>query len=636
MITLLLATILTVADSTVYPVLNHDRPAGSMVVTRRGDTTSVRFVFTDRNRGTRVFSRYVIHDGRILSIENRPVLSDDRLGDPTSRVEMVGDSIRQWTPTRTVTEARKNDVYYATGFSPFDQVLLAQHLLKQPGHTAKLPGNSTAHLEIVKELSVPTSRGSERVRLVSIDRGFGPSPQMIWLDRDDNLFATEVSWFMTVKPGAEPALPALRRTEFAVRDAEAESLNKRLQKTTSGTVAIVNGDVFDSERGSMRPHTTVLVRGDRIVAVGPSDSVTVPQGATIIDAAGKTVMPGMWEMHGHMQLTSEGTSGPMQLSYGITTVRDLASDPDVAVSERDRAQAGVIASPHMVLAGFIEGPGKWAGPTPVLVRTEDEARQWVARYDSLGYKQIKVYNLVHPDLIPTIAAEAHKRGMRLSGHIPRGLSVPDAVQLGFDEVNHAAFLFSTFYQDSLYVPTMRAYSAVATAVAPNIDVDGPEMTRLIDVLKQRGTVIDGTFAVWITSAGTGIGQAVGAGVPADAQKADANYMKLLKRLYDAGVPLVAGTDNFGSGSYDTELELYEKAGIPAPVVLQIATIGAAGVMKDDKDYGSLAAGKVADIIVVNGRPIDHVSDVRKVETVIRAGRVYDAQAIRVAMGLARR
>jgi imidazolonepropionase-like amidohydrolase len=635
MIPLLLAASVALADSTVYPVLNHDRLAGSMVVARQGDTTTVRFVFTDRNRGTRLFSRYVIHDGRILSIENRPVLADERLGEPTFRLEIVGDSIRQWTPARTSSAPLQRDVFYATGFSPFDQVLLARHLLKQPGRTAKLPGNASARLEVVKELSVPTAHGSERIRLVSIDRGFGPAPQMIWLDRDDNLFATEVSWFMTVKPGAEPSLPTLRKTEFAVRDAEAEALNKRLVKPTSGTVAIVNGDVFDSERGVMRPKTTVLVRGDRIVAVGPSDSVTVPQGATIIDAAGKTVMPGMWEMHGHMQLTSEATSGPMQLSFGITTVRDLASDIDVAVSERDRAQTGAIAGPHMVLAGFIEGPGKWAGPTAVLVRTEDEARRWVARYDSLGYKQIKVYNLVHPDLIPTIAAEAHARGMRLSGHIPRGLTVPNAIELGFDEVNHAAFLFSTFYQDSLYVPTMRAYSAVATSVSPNIDVDGPAMTQLIDVLKRHGTVIDGTFSVWITSAGTGIGQAVGAGVPADTRKADANYMRLLKRLYDAGVTLVAGTDGFGSTTYDTELELYEKAGIPAPVVLQIATIGAARVMKDDKDYGTLAAGKIADVIVVNGRPADHVSDIRKVETVIRAGRVYDAQELRKATGLAR-
>src|SRR5215468_3575184 len=104
MITLLLAATLTVADSTVYPILNHDRLAGSMVVRHNGDTTTVRFVFTDRNRGTRAFSRYVMRDGRILSIENRPILPDDRLGDPTFRLEIVGDSVRQWTPARATSD----------------------------------------------------------------------------------------------------------------------------------------------------------------------------------------------------------------------------------------------------------------------------------------------------------------------------------------------------------------------------------------------------------------------------------------------------------------------------------------------------------------------------------------------------
>src|SRR5690349_4970319 len=138
MIPLLLAASVALADTTVYPVLNHDRLAGSMVVARQGDTTTVRFVFTDRNRGTRLFSRYVIHDGRILSIENRPVLADERLGEPTFRLEVVGDSIRQWTPARTSVAPLQRDVFYDTGFSPFDQVLLARHLLKQPGRTAKL------------------------------------------------------------------------------------------------------------------------------------------------------------------------------------------------------------------------------------------------------------------------------------------------------------------------------------------------------------------------------------------------------------------------------------------------------------------------------------------------------------------
>ncbi|MEP6491241.1 MAG: amidohydrolase family protein [bacterium] len=640
LITLLAATIFGAADSTVYPILNHDRLAGTMVVTRSGDSVRVRYIYTDRNRGTRLEMRYVIRGDSVIALESRPVLPDDRAGDPTIRVEIVGDSVRQWTAGRTTMTKADAGTYYTITFTPFDQARLAKHLLRQPGHTARLSANSTAHLEVVAEATVPTSHGNEHVRLVTIANSNGnigsTTPQAIWLDSHDDLFVTEISWFMTVKPGAEPALPALRKLEMAFRDAQAEALNKRLQKATSGTIAIKNGDLFDSERGVMMPRTTIIIRGDRIAAVGPAESTPVPSDATVIDATGKTIMPGMWEMHGHMQLTSETLSSPMQLSFGLTTVRDLGSDPDVAMSQRDRSQAGRLAAPRAILSGFIDGPGKWAGPTPIIVRTEAEARAWVAKFDSMGYKQIKLYNLVHPDLVPTFAAEAHKRGMRLSGHIPRGLSVPAAVELGFDEVNHAAFLFSTFFQDSLYVPTMRAYSLVATNVAPTVDVDGKPMTDLIDFLKRKNTVIDGTFSVWITSAGSNVAAAVGAGVSSNAEKSDANYLRLLRRLYDAGVTLVPGTDNFGSITFDMELELYEKAGIPAPAVLQIATIGSARVMKDDKDYGSVTVGKIADVIVINGKPAEHVSDVRKVEQVIRAGRLYDAEDLRIATGLSRR
>jgi imidazolonepropionase-like amidohydrolase len=356
----------------------------------------------------------------------------------------------------------------------------------------------------------------------------------------------------------------------------------------------------------------------------------VPAGATVIDATGKTVVPGLWDMHGHFQLASQTTYGISQLAYGVTSVRDLASDLDVAVAHRDRAQSGDILGPHAVLAGFIEGPGRWAGPSEVIVRTEDEARAWVAKYDSLGFKQIKVYNLVHPDLIPTIASEAHRRGMRLSGHIPRGITVPAAVQLGFDEVNHAAFLFSTFYQDSLYVPRMRAYSLVATIVAPNVNVDGSEMTSLIDVLKAHNTVIDGTFNIWIRSAGSQ--SPVGAGEAVDVEKANRNYLRLIKRLFDAGVTLVPGTDNPSSSTYHTELEVYERAGVPAPQVLQMATIISARVMKDDKDYGSVAPGKVADLLLIDGKPAERVADLRKIDRVMRAGKLLDPKDLFAAIG----
>jgi hypothetical protein len=326
-------------------------------------------------------------------------------------------------------------------------------------------------------------------------------------------------------------------------------------------------------------------------------------------------------MHTHFQTSSASGGTILQLATGITSIRDLAADTDVGVAIRDRANAGRVLSPRTILAGFIEGPGAWAGPSDVLARNEAEARAFVAMYDSLGYKQIKLYNLLHPDLVPTIATEAHKRGMRLSGHVPRGISVSAAVNLGFDEINHAAFLFSDFFQDSLYWPTMRAYSAVASVVAPNFNVDSPEMTALINHLKAKGTVIDGTFNLWM-----GRGALTGQGNPGAT-----HYARLLKRLFDAGVPIVAGTDNNTGSTFILELELYQHSGIPAPAVLQIATIGAARVMKDDRDYGSIAVGKVADLIVVNGRPAERVSDLRNLEQVIRAGRVYQPAALRSAV-----
>src|SRR6185436_7800099 len=188
----------------------------------------------------------------------------------------------------------------------------------------------------------------------------------------------------------------------------------------------------------------------------------------------------------------------------------------------------------------------------------------------------------------------------------------------------------TFYQDSLYVPTMRAYSLVASTVAANIDVDGPAMTGLIELLKAHNTIIDGTFSVWIASAGTGIAQSVGAGVSPDVQKADANYLRLIRRLYDAGVTMVPGTDNFAGTTYNSELEVYERAGLPASFVLQMATIISARVMKDDRDYGSIAPGKVADLIIVNGKPAERLSELRKVEQVIRGGRLFNIQELKAA------
>jgi imidazolonepropionase-like amidohydrolase len=636
------AVTIAAADTITYPVLNHGRPAGEMIVIRSGDSVVVRYRYIDRNRGQRSETRYRFAPrGELVAAEVRPMTLDGQPAGPPQGFEVAGDSVRWFgrvggagrggrgggggggrgetgAPVPTATK-RESNVMYRVGGTPFDQVLVARYLLAQPNRTGRLYPNVTASAEITREATVTTRAGSQRVRFVTVSiPGNGPTPSGVWLDAKNDLFAGEVSWFITVRPGAERALPALRAVEIAYRNGQAEALARRLTKPVTGALVIRNGDVFDSERAVVMPRTTVVIQGDRITAVGPTDAVAVPAGATVIDATGKTVIPGLVDAHTHFQLTSQSTSTVLELAGGITTIRDMAADVDIAVSHRDRANAGTILSPRVILAGFLEGPGAWAGPSDVLVRTEDEARAWIARYDSLGYKQIKLYNIIHPDLVPTIAAEAHKRGMRLSGHIPRGLSVPAAIELGFDEIQHGAFLFSTFFQDSLYLPTMRAYSAVAAAVAPTINVDGAEMTALIDVLKKHNTVIDGTFNIW-----QGAQVLSGQDSPAST-----NYGKLVKRLYDAGITLVPGTDANTVQALLTELELYEHDGIPAPNVLQIATLNPARVMKEDKDYGSITVGKVADLAIVNGKPAEKIADLMKVEQVVRAGRLYDSATLK--------
>ncbi|MBC7898281.1 MAG: amidohydrolase family protein [Cytophagaceae bacterium] len=614
------------ADSSRWLVMNHGRPAGDLVVMTSRDSVVSRFVFRDRNRGTRVETRYRLGaNGAVVAGESRPVLPDGTVGQPGDRFEVVGDSIVYGTMRSAL---RTGSWVGLRNGTPWDDAALARHLLGRPERSAAIAPSGRARAEVIADTLLRVGARRQRARLVMIYRGTSTTPSGVWLDENGALLSTDAQWFITVRESAVPLMESLRAIELRWRNAQGEAISAKVRLKTTGLVVFKGGDVFDSETGTMRPRQTVIVQGDRILRVGPVDSIPIPADASVFDITGKTIMPGMWEMHTHVQVSNQGSGSLMQLAQGLTTARDMAADLDVAVSQRDRERAGKLASPRLILAGFMEGLLAWAGPTAAIASNEAEARAWVARYDSLGYKQVKLYNVLHPDLVPVIAAEAKQRGMRLSGHIPRGMSVRAAVSLGFDEIQHAAFLFSDFYPDSLYLPQMRAYSIVATAVAPRIDVDSPGMTSLVNFLAEHQTVIDGTFNLWIG----GGASVVGAGGSSDQSRADSAYVRLIRRLYDAGVPLVAGTDNTTGTTYRRELEMYALAGIPAPRVLQIATIDAARVMKEDRDYGSIVAGKVADLIVVNGRPAERIGDLARVETVVRGGRVYRVTDLLGALG----
>lgn len=640
-------------DTLEYVVLNHGVLRGEMRVVTRGDTVLVRYHRTPAPRMQAIY--WLRANGSLRSVEVRGLSPDLQATGVSERFEIADRSARWLSPVDSgSTQADHVGFYHLTEDTPYGTGLLASFLLGQQSQIAPLFPAGTASARIAVDTTIDVARENHRLRLVMIE-GLAIESTAVWLDERGVLFASDAGWFITVRRGAEAVLPNLRAIEHRYRARAVEQLAQRLSPSSSRAVVLRNGDVFDSEQGVILPRTTVVIVADRIVAVGAENSIEIPMGACVIDATGKTILPGLWDMHTHART---GLDAVLTLASGITTTRSVGADMDVEIAQRDRAAAGTVISPRVLLAGFMDGPGaRRAVPTAALVSTEDEARLWVARYDSLGYRQIKVYDSLHPFLIAPIAEEAKARGMRLSGHIPRGISVQAAVHMGFDEIQHVYHLVSSFYPDSLFIPRQRAPAAVAAVVAPNFDLDARQVTELLTLLHQKGTVIDGTFnrvqdpfealtdgtdpvygttLAWLPPQ---VRRARLTPVPAPTSQralatraSSAMYMRLLKRMFDAGITLVPGTDNFPL-AYHGELEIYERAGIPANRVLQIATIVPARVMGDNEDYGSIAPGKIADLVVVDGQPATRVQDLRRAEFVVRAGRVYSTRDLYAAAGL---
>jgi imidazolonepropionase-like amidohydrolase len=272
--------------------------------------------------------------------------------------------------------------------------------------------------------------------------------------------------------------------------------------------------------------------------------------------------------------------------------------------------------------------------------------------------QIKIYSSVKPSLVPAIIDEAHKNGLRVSGHIPAFMTAEQAVNEGYDEIQHVNFLFLNFWFDSVPDTRTPARFVAVAQKASQLDLQSPKVQQFVALLKAHHTVLDPTLNVFenmfVARKGTidpGYA-AVADRMPPNVRRGfltgglpvpdgmDQRYRdafkateRMVKMMYDAGLPILAGTDAFAGFAYHRELELYVDAGIPAPDVLRIATLGAARVMKLDGQLGTVEPGKLADIILVDGHPAANISDIRKVSLVMKDGVVYRPAALDSAVGI---
>jgi len=632
-----------------YAFLLATNPAGSETVTTTGKTSVVEFTYNDRGRGSSLKSTITVDaNGIPTSIVTS---GHDYLKTPVDEHFTRANGKSSWKSGSDSGEIPANGFYISADGPPEEEGLLVKALLRAPDHRLPLLPAGEASLRKVAERKVRSKGKTKHVTAYEIG-GLGFTPSPVWLDDRGDLFADVSSWAQLVPVGWESVAAELIKAQEEASAATQRAQAERLaHKPKNGVLIVRNARLFDPATLQVTPNSTIIVRGNRIEAAGLDvEYLTV---ATVIEANGKTVIPGLWDMHQHFS----AVDGLLDIANGVTSARDLANDTDFLVALRKKFDAGTAIGPRIVLAGIIDGPGPYAGPTKVLVSNEAEAIAAVDNYAKLGYEQVKIYSSVKPELVPLIAKRAHERGLRVSGHVPAFMRAEDAVRDGYDEIQHANFLLLDLMPDVKETRTPARFTEPAKRAA-SLDLDSPEAKTLFDLLVQHKTVIDPTLVVFeeLFTARKGAMSPVYAAVadrmPPQVRRSflsgglpvpdgmDATYrasfrkmLELVAKLHRLGIPIVAGTDAIPGFALHRELELYAEAGIPPAEVLRIATLGAATVMHREKELGSVEAGKLADFAIIDGDPTTNISDVRKVVTVVKDGVVFDARELRGELGV---
>jgi imidazolonepropionase-like amidohydrolase len=391
------------------------------------------------------------------------------------------------------------------------------------------------------------------------------------------------------------------------------ALRKQLGHRPEKGLVIEHVRLFDSEKAVACADQTVVVLGDRIQAVGPDNGVKIPDGSEVIDGTGMTLLPGLTDMHAHLQ----PSSGMQYIASGVTMVRDLGNSMSRLVELKKAWDSDEEIGPRVLMAGPINGSrGKGE-----QVTTEEEAKVAIHRYRVAGYVQIKILSDLKPSLVPYVVRTAHAEGMRVSGHVPEGMKAEEFVHAGVDEIQHMAYLLRNLSASGATTTALEAEEGA------RLDIESASVSRWIKVLKEKGTVIDPTINVYEEKFGTHGGAS---------QMYYQTMLRMLKRLDSEGVSLVVGTDAPRSPgvSLHREMEIWVRAGVPAPRVLQITTIGAARVMKVDRETGSIRVDKKADLVLVDGDPTRNIADVRKCRIVIKGGTVYKSADLYQAASIA--
>jgi imidazolonepropionase-like amidohydrolase len=638
-----------------YVVTIAGQTRGEMRVEVAPTERRIGLRFADRGRGPDTRTRLRV------DAQGRPTLLevDGENYFKTRVAERFGRDATQahWTSAADRGSGDADHFYVAHESSPELNAALVRALLRAPERSLPLLPAGRARVERSLSRTLRGDAGEVAATLYLIEGvGFAPAP--IWLDDRLELVFEGSVWLAVARKDLLAAASELVAAQDQVLRERQEARARSLARRPDAPVAFRGVRLYDAAARTFADAMTVVVRDRHIAAVGPAATVAIPDGTQIVDGQGGTLLPGLIDMHVHIAADSDGL---IDIAAGVTSVRDLGNDLDTLRARREAFASGRLIGPRIFMAGLVDGPGPQAGPTRLLISTPEEARQAVATLADAGIPQIKLYSSLKPELVPVIAAAAHARGLRVSGHVPAGMTLEDVVRAGYDEVQHANFWMLNFMGPAVAAEIHGLGRFTHTGQrGVDLDLDSAEVRAFVALLREHRTVLDPTLAAMEDVLTGTAGQppaslaAVADRLPPQILRAvsatgfakdpaqreryaqSAQRMRqMLRRLHAAGVPIVAGTDGYAASlSLVHELERYAAAGLSPADALYTATLGAARVLGEDARIGSIQIGKLADLILVDGDPARDLGTLRRTRLVMKDGVSYAPDALFAAAGVA--
>jgi len=512
-----------------------------------------------------------------------------------------------------------------------------------------------ASIKIGQSVQIEGPQGPKTVKLAFV-KGYDFSPSPVWLDSNNHYFGS-AGVISLLPEGYEKVGPRLKEIQDkATADMVRDVAHRFLSPANKTPTLVDHVLMFDSVAGRYLPDRAVLIADGKVAAIGAGGSIKAPAGVTVIDGRGKTILPGLWDSHQHVG----GDWNLLQnLATGMTNYRSPGSMIDEALSIYKRRAAGDLLAPDGKISVIIDRKDPLAAQGALTVTSEAETIAAVDKIKKAGLWGVKFYTSMNPAWIAPGAAEAHKLGLHVHGHIPAGMRPLDAVRAGYDEVTHINFIMmQAMPQEVVDKANTAARLEGPAKYGKDVDLDSPQMKAFYAELARRGTIIDPTLTVWeqlMTSDGTAMSPEYSpfadiapssvargwkiAGYPLfggltrdDFRKSFDKMVGVVGRLHQAGVRIVAGTDGYGL-ELVREIELYQQAGLTNVEALQTATIVPARMTGMDGRVGSIAKGKTADIILVEGDVSKDLRNLRHVKTVFLDGYRLNGDALREASGL---